>query len=149
MALALWAKSAAGTKVPFLKSINNVVRVWREIIQKTLNKKVAKTQPTFHQSDALQRFKVDQYNKSLNASLKSSFTSRVFRSMLSPPGKKNLYKEAFRFVQRANNLKRGERPRIGLLYSLIAITLGINSENLIETENQRQSTILGIKVINI
>ncbi|XP_055863559.1 serine/threonine-protein kinase Pink1, mitochondrial-like [Biomphalaria glabrata] len=133
MPVVLWAKTAAGPNLAFIKSFGKALKTWKDVIQQNFLRKHHKphVQQTFEipQIDAKERclFKPSIIHKGTN-----NLQSRIFRSLFARTTSRSLASELRRKSALKLTASSGRSFRNVSIMSLIGVTLGLDVSTVID-----------------
>lgn len=139
MAVAMWAKSAVGTNLAFVKGFGKALKSWRDVIQQTVLKRAPLRQPKVPQvtQPSAKEKCLFQIRPSDQLRATESLQSRVFRSLFSRTTSKSLASELRRRAACRLSSSRVENFRNVPIFSLIGVTLGIDAASLISSNTEK------------
>ncbi|CAG5118453.1 unnamed protein product [Candidula unifasciata] len=135
MPLAMWAKTAVGTNLPFLKGFGKAVKSWRDILHQTIQRKVA-AKPQVPQTVDVGLVAAKQRCLLLNRT-GIPLQSRIFRSLFARNFSKSLASELRRRSALRLSSCSARSFRHVPIMSLIGVTLGLDVPTVIDDSAEK------------
>lgn len=135
MAMAMWAKSAVGTNLGFVRDFSKILKSWREILQSTLQKKHIPTKLKTQQADVYgeraKRKCLYQLQPTFSHPRKS-LQSRLFHSVLSKLTNQTITSELRRQAALRLSSYPGRSFKNMPIMSLVGLALGVNLSSVMD-----------------
>ncbi|CAL1536646.1 unnamed protein product [Lymnaea stagnalis] len=132
MPLVLWAKTAVGPNLPFLKGFGKAVKSWKDVLQQFVLRKPAKLKiQTFDISRVEAKDRCLLY-PNVTQNNNSSIQSRIFRSFFSRTSSQTLARELRRRSALKLTSSSSRSFRHVPIMSLIGVTLGLDISGVID-----------------
>lgn len=139
--LTMWAKTAVGTNLGFLKGYGKALKSWKDVLQQTVWKRVCKAQPHISKSGKISKYGKERchvYSTKLTK-FSESLSGRVMRVFISSTNSKITSNTLAHDLRRrmACKLFSSNSFRNVPLFSLIGISLGLDSATLIANNTEK------------
>ncbi|RUS91684.1 hypothetical protein EGW08_000510 [Elysia chlorotica] len=135
MATIMWAKSAVGTNLGFVRDFGRILKSWREILQTTLQKKQVPVKQKTRQVELLGREAKVKCLYHINPTFsptKRSLQSRIFHSVFSRTINRTVASQLRRQAALRFSLNSGGGLRRMPIMSLVGVTLGVNLTSILD-----------------
>lgn len=138
MPLAMWAKSAAGTNITFLKGFSRALKSWREILQQAVQRKPV-PKPKVQKLDLSHAEAKEKclFQPGFQYRSGSTLQSRIFRSIFSRTASKTMASELRRISALRLSSSSARSFKNVPIMSLIGVTLGVDFSSLIDDSGEK------------
>ncbi|GFN90459.1 serine/threonine-protein kinase pink1, mitochondrial [Plakobranchus ocellatus] len=146
MATIMWAKSAAGTNLGFVRDLGRILKSWREILHSNLPRKQV---PTKTKVQNLELYRPDGKEKCLPhfqptgiSRSSKSLQSRIFHSVFARTTTRTVASELRRQAAQRLSSSSSRNFRNMPIMSLIGVTLGVNLTSVMDDGTERMMSEL-------
>lgn len=145
----MWAKSAAGTNLTFVKGFSRALKSWKDILQQVVPRKPApkpKVQkPDFGHVEAKEKC---MFQPTFQHKSSSTLQSRIFRSLFSRTTSKSLASELRRISALRLSSSSARNFKHVPIMSLIGVTLGVDFSSLIDDSAEKMMSEMRVRLLN-
>ena len=143
----MWAKTAVGTNLGFVKGFGRILKSWREILQSTLPRKHVPVKPKTQHLDiygAEAKERCLYQFKPIHGFPKRSLQSRVFHSVFARTSSRTVASELRRQAALRFSPGPGRNFRNMPIMSLVGVTLGVNLTSVMDDGSARMMSQLQV-----